>query len=210
MTELEKERAKLVAQWKQEWEKDEEFLRQQDPKRKLFRDLYDKVGHLLDIFMFCFSSAEVFISNMPLTIAALALSWVSMGCCWFKFMEENIDSCTHVHFYSPECSFPEFPGCFNCDEENGWYRLGVSWHYFCSSVSFVFCSMIMLKVIIAWDVVVDELGNPSTSTPCGVFCIAMVCVFAGRGPVGEVRTCSKRCYCVHCAFLFEMQDIEFS
>ena len=102
-------------------------------------------------------------------------------------MEENIDDCQHVHFYSPHCTFPEFPGCFECNVDNKWYILGLNWHYFCSIVSLTFCSMIMLKVIIAWDVVKDELSNPTTSTPCGVFCIAMVCVFAGRGPIGEVR-----------------------
>ncbi|CAB9507164.1 expressed unknown protein [Seminavis robusta] len=186
MVELEKERAKLVAQWREEWEKEEEHLRQRDPKRKLFRALYNKIGQCLDALMYFFSSFEVFISNMPLTIAALALSWVSMGCVWFKFMEEQIDDCHHVHFYSPQCTFPEFPGCFECNLENKWYILGVNFHYFCSIVSFTFCSMIMLKVIIAWDVVLDELGNPTTSTPAGVFCIAMVCVFAGRGPVGEM------------------------
>lgn len=191
MAELEREREKLVAQWRDEWEKQEEYLRRQDPNRKLLRSLANKIGQALDMFMYCFSTAEVFVSNMPLTIAALALSWVSMGCCWFKFMEENVESCKHVHFYSSQCTFPEFPGCFQCDEENHWYIVALNWHYFCSSVSFTFCAIIMLKVIIAWDVVVDELSNPTTSTPCGVFCIAMVCVFAGRGAVGEVRFCFR-------------------
>ena len=176
-----------MAQWKEEWAKEEEDLRERDPKRKLLKKVYQKVGQCLDSVMFFFHSAEVFISNMPLTIAALALSWVSMGCVWFKFMEENIDDCQHVNFYSPHCTFPEFPGCFECNVDNKWYILGLNWHYFCSIVSFTLCSMIMLKVIIAWDVVKDELSNPTTSTPCGVFCIAMVCVFAGRGPLGEVR-----------------------
>jgi len=52
--------------------------------------------------------------------------------------------------------------------------------------------MIILKTIIAWDVVVDELGNPTTATPLGVFCVAMVVVFAGRGEVGEVSTFAFR------------------
>jgi hypothetical protein len=186
MTELEKEREKLIARWREEWEKEEDFLRQQDPKRKLFRNLYNSMGRWLDSFKYFLSVAEVFISNMPLTIAALALGWVSMGCVWFKFMEENIGSCHHVHFYSRQCTFPEFPGCFECDVENKWYIVGLHWHYFCTSVSIIFCSMIILKVIIAWDVVIDELSNPTTSTPCGVFCVAMVCDFAGQGTVGEV------------------------
>jgi hypothetical protein len=183
---LDKEKDRLVARWKEEWENEEEFLRQQDPKRKLMRDLFKMVGRTLDWLMYAFSSAEVFISNMPLTIAALALSWVSMGCCWFKFMEENVPTCFHVHYYSPQCTFPEFPGCFECDLDNDWYNIALRWHYFCSSVSFLFCAVIILKAIIAWDVVIDELGNPTTSTPLGVFCVAMVCVFAGRGTVGEV------------------------
>ena len=39
--------------------------------------------------------------------------------------------------------------------------------------------------MLAWRVVADELRNPATSTPMGVVCITMVCVFAGRGPIGE-------------------------
>jgi len=102
MNELERERARLVAQWKEEWEKEEEYLRQMDPNRKLFRDLSNKVGQCLDSLMYFFSNAEVFISNMPLTIAALSLSWASQGCVWFKWMEEMLDSCHHVHFYSSQ------------------------------------------------------------------------------------------------------------
>lgn len=43
----------------------------------------------------------------------------------------------------------------------------------------------MLKAALAWRVVVDELSDPTKSTPMGVVCITMICVFAGRGAVGE-------------------------
>ena len=186
MFELEKERAKLIAQWRDEWEKEVDYLKQRDPKRRLFRNLHNAIGTCVESLKSFFSAVEVFISNMPLTIAALALGWVSMGCVWFKFVEENIDACHHVHFFSRQCTFPEFPSCFECDVENKWYLLGLHWHYFCTTVSIIFCSMIILKMLFAWKVVIDELSNPITSTPCGVFFVAMVCDFAGRGHVREV------------------------
>jgi hypothetical protein len=131
------------------------------------------------------ATAEVFVANLPLTIGAVGLSWVTMGTVWFKFFEENSDSCTPVHFYSPQCTFPEFPGCFECNVEESLYQLALRFHYFCSLFAGCCCVLFFLKFIIAWKVVVDELRNPTTSTPMGVVCIATVCVFAGQGPIGE-------------------------
>ena len=83
--------------------------------------MYNLVGKFLDGFIGFLSSAEVFISNMPLTIAALALSWVSM----VGFRDD-----THCAIHNQSCfaSFisyrPPFPftskGCvwFKFMEEN--------------------------------------------------------------------------------------------
>lgn len=51
--------------------------------------------------------AESFFANLPLTIGAIALSIASLGVVWFKFAEENMDSCIPVHFHSAQCTFPE-------------------------------------------------------------------------------------------------------
>jgi hypothetical protein len=99
--------------------------------------------------------------------------------------EENIDACTTVRFNSPSCSYPEFPGCFQCDVSNPYYRVAVTFHYFCHIVAFTCCLLFLTKCIIAWRVVADELSNPTTMTPCGVVCITLISVAAGRGFIGE-------------------------
>jgi hypothetical protein len=132
------------------------------------------------------ATVEVFIANVPLTIGAMGLSWVTMGTVWFKFMEENNDSCRPVHYYSPQCTFSEFPGCFQCDTSLPIYQLALYFHYLCSTVAATCCILFVLKTILAWPVVADELSNPTTSTPIGVVCIATVCAFAGQGKIGEL------------------------
>lgn len=54
-----------------------------------------------------FAWSESFFANLPLTIGAIALSIANLGVVWFKFAEENMASCTPVHFHSKQCSFPE-------------------------------------------------------------------------------------------------------
>jgi hypothetical protein len=182
MEELERERESLMAQWKAELEAERERLDPPLPQR-VYKTFLEPC--LLSITYFI-ATLEVFIANLPLTIGAVGLSWVTMGTVWFKFMEESTDFCSPVHFYSPHCHFPEFPGCFECDTSQGLYQLAVNWHYACSLVAGLCCVLFFMKVIIAWEVVADELSNPTTSTPMGVVCIATVCVFAGQeGIVGE-------------------------
>jgi hypothetical protein len=175
--ELENEHQFLMKQWKGEF--DREHHQSNIPSiSEAFEVLREKVWTFL-------SYAEVFISNMPLTIGAVGLSWVTQGTIWFKFMEENMDTCTTVHFLSPQCIYPEFPGCFECDVSNPIYRITITFHYFCHFVAFTCCLLFLAKCLIAWRVVADELSNPTTSTPCGVVCITLICVAAGRGIIGE-------------------------
>jgi hypothetical protein len=106
MDELEKERESLIVQWKAEMQAEREAL---DPPmtvtiyKTFLEPCVEPIASLL-------ASIEVFIANLPLTIGAVGLSWVTMGTVWFKYMEENEGSCVPVHFYSSECTFPEFPG----------------------------------------------------------------------------------------------------
>jgi hypothetical protein len=106
MDELEKERESLMEQWKKEMQAEREAL---DPPmtvtiyKTFLKPCVQPIASLL-------ANIEVFIANLPLTIGAVGLSWVTMGTVWFKYMEENEDSCVSVHFHSSECTFPEFPG----------------------------------------------------------------------------------------------------
>lgn len=198
MRELEKERESLILQWKSEFEKEEKRLQQENAQRetigtKFIQPCFAAIYNALAI-------AEVFFSNLPLTIGAVALSWTTMGVVWFKFMEENISSCKPVHFNSPFCGFPEFPGCFDCDTNNSVYKMALYFHYACSIIGGTLAMSFLLKGILAWQVVVDELSNPTTATPVGVVCITLVCVFAGRGLVGEWIVIFVSGF--HCLFAF--------
>lgn len=183
MLEVHKERESLVAQWKLEFEQNHSQQQSnglpfETVKKHFLQPCIELIAGLL-------SNAEVFISNLPLTVGAVALAWVTMGVVWFKYTEENIASCVPVHYNSPLCSFPEFPGCFYCDTTNKTYRAALLFHNVCTTVAGTLSILFLFKVIIAWKVVADDLSNPATATPFGVICITLVCVFAGRGAIGE-------------------------
>jgi hypothetical protein len=173
-----------MAQWQEEFDMENQKPSYSEVIIGAFRERL--ISACFDPIWKFLSYAEVFISNMPLTIGAVGLSWVTQGVIWFKFMEENNDSCTTVHFYSAQCTYPEFPGCFECDTSSAIYRVAVTFHYFCHIVAFSCCLLFLAKCVLAWRVVADELSNPTTSTPCGVVCITMICVAAGRGVIGEI------------------------
>merc|ERR1719162_2638401 len=126
-------------------------------------------------------TVEQFISNLPLTIGAIALAIVTLGVVWFKFAEESLNSCQPVHFHSSQCTFPEFPGCFLCDTDNFIYKLALMFHLACSTIAGTLVVLFFAKVFFAWRVVIDEMCSPTTSSPAGLICMTMVCVFAGHG-----------------------------
>ena len=129
--------------------------------------------------------AETFIVNLPLTIGAVALGIVTLGVVWFKFTEEMLDSCKPVHFHSSQCNFPEFPGCFYCDTSDQIYRIALGFHNGCSFVAGFIVLLFFLKICLARQTVVDEMNSPTTSSPAGLMCMTIVCVFAGHGPFGQ-------------------------
>lgn len=184
--ELEAERQELIAKWKEENSLKRLRTNSDRNLNHSVEAAYKPSKRLLGGCWSFLSSAEVFLSNMPLTIGAVGLGWVTQGVIWFKFMEENIDDCIPVHFNSNACTYPEFPGCFQCNTDNPIYRAVVLFHYFCHMVAGFCCLLFLLKALLARRMVVDELSNPATSTPCGVVGITMVCVAAGRGIVGEI------------------------
>jgi hypothetical protein len=184
--ELTEERETLKALWKKEFEEEQQRNQSSSTSPIDWCNVSSIVCSSSDAVYRMFSYAEVFLSNMPLTIGALGLCWGTQGTIWFKFMEENIDACQPAYFYSPQCTYPEFPGCFECDTTNSTYQVALTFHYFCHLVALTCCLMFVSKCFLAWKVVADELSNPATATPIGVVCITLICVAAGRlGAIGE-------------------------
>ena len=111
---LEKERKKLIDQWKSEARADAERTRFEAEKnrwyKRLGRSLECHFGIYLNSAWKLLGLLEMFICNLPMTIGAVALAIATLGVVWFKFAEENMDSCQPVHFHSSQCTFPEFPG----------------------------------------------------------------------------------------------------
>ena len=130
--------------------------------------------------------AEQFFANLPLTICAMAMSWVTLGVVHFKAYEELSNSCVPKHFHSLACTFPEFPGCFECRDDSEWYRIAVGFHYTASTISALMIVCVLIKFIIAGRVILDDLENPTSSAPYGLLFMASACVFAGRGLFGKV------------------------
>lgn len=132
---------------------------------------------------------ELLISNMPSLIGSLALAWASLGVDWFKWYEENAKDCVPTDYHDEACVYPEFAGCFVCDNASTGYRVMLNFHYLCSTISFVLASCLIGKLLIAFPVVRDELANPTTAAPLGLLCMALDKCFAGHfGYVGTAIT----------------------
>lgn len=187
---LEKERSRLIAQWKAEALAEAEASRREYEANRLDRKLGEcfegTCAPLLGSWMKVWIKIETFISNLPLTLGAIALAIVTLGVVWFKFAEENMDSCQPVHFHSSQCTFPEFPGCFYCDKTATMYKVAVHFHFGCSILAGILAVVFFAKVFLATRVVLDEMSSPTTSSPAGLICMTIVCVFAGHGLVGQV------------------------
>ena len=136
---------------------------------------------------------EAFIANLPLTIGAVAMAVVTLGVVWFKFAEENLDSCEPVHFHSSQCTFPEFPGCFYCDTSVRMYKVAVAFHWGCKVTAGFLAMTLVAKALLATRVVLDEMSSPTTASPAGLLCMTTVCVFAGRGLIGQIMVTSAAC-----------------
>ena len=176
---LEKQRSQLIEQWKAEAKQEAS-----DARKAAEANLwYKRLGRYLDAQ---FASIQRFLANIPLTIGAVAMAVVTLGIVWFKFAEENLDSCEPVHFHSSQCTFPEFPGCFYCDRSVRMYRIAVYFHFGCKGLAGLLAMTFVAKVLLATRVVIDEMSSPTTSSPAGLLCMTTVCVFAGRGLIGQI------------------------
>jgi hypothetical protein len=66
-----------------------------------------------------------------------------------------------------------------------WY-----FHFSCSCFAGLLALSFVAKLILARQVVFDELSSPTTASPAGLLCMTLDVVFAGRGAVGMVVVCS--------------------
>ena len=90
LDELEKERASLLAQWKSEMKMEKKRIRQEMSSRRLRQACYEAlIKPWMNPLISVLANAEVVLSNMPSTIGAVGLSWVTMGVVceliWFRF-----------------------------------------------------------------------------------------------------------------------------
>jgi hypothetical protein len=197
---LEKERNKLMKQFRAE-ARAEEATRAEEEKKRWYnragRYMESEFGHIFEATFKFLTWAEAFVANIPLTINAIALAIANLGVVWFKFAEENMHSCEPVHYHSSQCTFPEFPGCFYCDTDARMYKVAVDFHWGCSTIAGVLASLFICKLIIAPKVVFDELGSPTTAAPAGLLCMTLDVVFAGRGIIGQAVGTK------HCVFFFK-------
>ena len=143
---LEKERSRLIAQWKAEALAEAEVSRKQYEANRLDRKLGECLEStctpFIESWMKAWTKVETFIANLPLTLGAIALAIVTLGVVWFKFAEENLDSCQPVHFHSSQCTFPEFPGCFYCDKTVKMYKVALNFHFSCSIIAGILAAVV--------------------------------------------------------------------
>ena len=175
--------------WYEEWRQEEKARREEEERNRWYNRFFRYLKGTKDKFVNkttgIMSDIESFISNLPLTIGAVALAIVTLGVVWFKFAEENLDSCQPVHFHSEQCTYPEFPGCFYCDTDASMYKVALGFHFACSILAGILAMLFFAKIFLARRVVIDEMCSPTTSSPAGLICMTMVCVFAGRGLIGQ-------------------------
>jgi hypothetical protein len=203
---LEKERAKMMEQWKAEARAEvvmahKEELANPWPKR-MRQAVNAEMGNAMHTAFRMFTFLEAFIANLPLTIGAVAMAVATLGIVWFKFAEENLESCEPVHFHSSQCTFPEFPGCFYCDQTTRMYQVAITFLFTCKFAAGILAMLFVLKILLATRVVLDEMSSPTTSSPAGLLCMTTVCVFAGRGVIGQFMVTLAACTHLGLVFWF--------
>lgn len=53
-------------------------------------------------------------------------------------------------------------------------------------ISGLLATLLVAKILLATRVVMDEMSSPTTASPAGLLCMTAVCVFTGRGLVGQI------------------------
>ena len=186
---LEKEKNKMFTQWREEFEAERKAALWQN---RMQREISEKLASLARQLKTLRIEAEICIGNLPLTIGAIALSWVMMGIVWFKFTEVAL-SCTPTSFWSNSCISREFPGCYYCSDDLSSSFLSIA-HNFrraCNSFAKVLLFGVSTKFVLAWKIVHDDLSSPVTSTPFGAIAMGVSIVAGGHhGLLGQVLVMS--------------------
>ena len=125
-------------------------------------------------------SSKLLVCNLPLSSAAISFSIVLLGIVWLKWAEEILPSCKEVNFHSSQCTYPEFPGCYFCDEYNPYYRVATQFHTVCSYTAGLGVLLFFVKAALSWRVFMDEMSSPTTASPCGLIFMTMALGFVGK------------------------------
>lgn len=125
-------------------------------------------------------SSKLLVCNLPLSFSAISFSIVLLGIVWLKYAQENLPSCKEVSFHSSQCTYPEFPGCYFCDEYNPRYRIAIQFHKMCSYVGGISVLLFFFKAILCWRVFMDEMSSPNTASPSGLIFMTLALSFVGQ------------------------------
>ena len=125
-------------------------------------------------------SSKLLVCNLPLSFSAISFSIVLLGTVWLKCVQENLPSCKEVSFHSSQCTYPEFPGCYFCDEYNPRYRIALHFHKICSYVAGISVLLFFFKATLCWRVFMDEMSSPTTASPSGLIFMTLALSFAGH------------------------------
>lgn len=125
-------------------------------------------------------SSKLLVCNLPLSFSAISFSIVLLGIVWLKYAQENLPSCKEVSFHSSQCTYPEFPGCYFCDEYNPRYRIAIQFHKMCSYVGGISVLLFFFKAILCWRVFMDEISSPNTASPSGLIFMTLALSFVGQ------------------------------
>jgi len=66
------------------------------------------------------------------------------------------------------------------------YKVAIKFHFACSAIAAILLLCLILKMLLATQVVLDEMSSPTTASPAGLLCMTTVCVAAGRGFLGQI------------------------
>lgn len=132
------------------------------------------------VFHQLYISTKLLICNLPLSFAAISFSIALLGKVWLKWTQEIVPSCKEVNFHTSQCNFPDFPGCYFCDEYNPWYDFALKFHSACSYIAGTSVLLYFAKAICGWRVFIDEMSSPTTASPSGLIFMTMTMSFVGE------------------------------
>mmetsp|Transcript_9548 Transcript_9548/g.20593 ORF Transcript_9548/g.20593 Transcript_9548/m.20593 type:complete len:1435 (-) Transcript_9548:31-4335(-) len=140
-----------------------------------------------NIFQRLWLFLNLLVANVPLSFSAISFSIVLLGILTKAYTQEVLMTCQQVKFHTSQCLFPQFPGCYFCDEYNLWYQTAVAVDNGCSYIGGVSVFVFFLKALVSWRTFIDEMSSPVTTSPAGLIFMTMVLSFAGKcGTLGAV------------------------